>query len=114
MRARVSFAVHREIHAFVPLSAATSAHHETRTPPSGGRGRGHRPVEPSVRDGRSSGRPPLLLLVQRIVPRTFPETSEETAFLLSGRFAKVACNKTLALGYWGCNWHFEIIQFIFM
>ena len=47
-----------------PLSAATSAHHETGTPP----GRGYRGlcrgVEPSTRKRRSSGRPPLLLLVQ--------------------------------------------------
>ena len=85
----------REIHAFIPRSAATSTHHETRTPSrSSRRGGGRRASELGTRYPRRRGSPPLLLLVQRIVSRAFPQAAEEPSLLLFGRLAEITCNTT--------------------
>ncbi|KAK7597737.1 hypothetical protein V9T40_009962 [Parthenolecanium corni] len=86
-----SFVSGYEIHALLPGSS-TFAQHKARTPST-------------TRGGRSGGS--ALLLVQRVVPRTFPETSEESTFLLSG------CILTLFLKYLGIDVQFSSRCLIF-
>lgn len=72
-----SFVGGYKTHALLPGSS-TFAQHKARTPSTTG-------------NGRSGGSP--LLLVQRVVPRTFPETSEKSTFLLSGCLAEITCEQ---------------------